>query len=274
MKYSTINITIWTWLIVSLGAFSQTNEIGLFLGGSMFHGDIGHQNAEQSIYNSKPVIGIQLKRNFNYHFGIQISILRGNLYASDNNSQNDFFVDRNLKFKSKITEFSLALEFNFRSYLSRDNDYNSTPFVFAGFSKFYFKPQGESLNGIWHNLQPLNTEGQGSDLYPNRDIYKLNGIAIPIGIGYKINIYEYITLSFNCGWRLTFNDYIDDVSSTYVNESVLNSLGEELADLSSINFEDGFQRGDPYSNDKYGFFGISILYSIADPNKGCNNIVY
>jgi len=240
----------------------------------MFHGDIGYQNAEQSIYSSKPAIGIQLKRNFNYHFGINISIIRGNLYASDKNSRNAFFLDRNLNFRSKITDLSITMEFNFRPYLSRDNDYNSTPFVFTGISKFYFKPQGESVNGIWYNLQTLNTEGQGTDLYPNREFYKLNGTAIPIGIGYKINIYEYLTLSFHCGWRLTFNDYIDDVSSTYVNESVLNSLGEELADLSLIDFEDGFQRGDPYSKDKYGFFGISILYSISDPNDGCNNIVY
>jgi len=262
------------WLTISYYTFGQTNEIGFFLGGSMFHGDIGYQNAEQSIYNSQPVLGIQLKRNFNYHFGLNLSIKNGNLYAHDNNSSNHFLLDRNLSFKSNITELSLILEFNFRPYLSRDTEYNNTPFIFSGISRFYFKPQGQSEDGVWHNLQALNTEGQGSDLYPNRDFYKLHGIAIPIGIGYKINVYDYLTLSFNCGWRLTFTDYIDDVSNTYVNESILTELGEELADPSHIDFEDGFQRGDPYSKDKYGFIGLGILYSIEDPKKGCNNIVY
>ena len=253
---------------------SQTNELGIFVGGSLFHGDVGYQNAEYSVLDSRPVLGIHLKRNFNYHFGVMFSISKGSLFADDMSSGDAFIQLRGLHFKSKITEFGLLFEFNFKPYLSYDNDHNHSPFIFSGITKFYFNPQAQYSDGNWYNLRPLSTEGQESDLYPSRDFYKLNGIAIPIGIGYKVNIYEFLTLSFNLGWRLTFTDYIDDVSTTYVESTLLSDLTSELMDPSEYHFPSGFQRGNPYNKDKYGFFGLSILYSIKDPNNGCNDIIY
>ncbi len=253
--------------------FCQTNELGVFGGGSLFHGDVGSQNSENAILESQPTIGIHLKRNLNYYFGLNLSIMSGRIQAHDVKS-NDFYINtRDLQFKSKITEFSFLLEFNFRPYLSRDPDYNYTPFIFSGISKFYYNPQNQASNGIWYNLRPLLTEGQGSDFYPGRELYKLSGIAIPIGVGYKVNIYNYITLSFTLGWRITFNDYIDDVSTTYIAESMLTDLALEMAEPSSHNFNDGFQRGNPYNKDKYGFWGLSIIYSIKDPVKECIDLI-
>lgn len=260
-------------LITSVPSISQTNEIGLFIGGSLFHGDVGYKNAEYSLLNTKPAIGLSFKRNLNYHFGLLLSFNKSTLYADDEMSSDVFNINRNIHFKSKINELGLLLEFNFQPYLSRDPDYNSTTFIFAGISKFYFNPQSE-YDDRWYNLQALATEGQGSDLYPTRDIYKLHGWAMPVGIGYKINIYDSMTLSFNLGWRITRIDYIDDVSMTYVEESILNPTATELADQSNNNVPSRFQRGNPYNNDKYGFIGVNILYSIKDANNGCDNIVY
>ncbi|MAQ70015.1 MAG: hypothetical protein CMD23_02840 [Flavobacteriales bacterium] len=260
-------------LIISAPLISQTNEIGLFAGGSLFHGDVGYQNAEYSILNTKPVIGLNFKRNFNYHFGLLLSFNKSTIQANDNVSTDEFNINRNIDFKSKINEFSLILEFNFHPYLSRDTDHNTTSFIFTGISKFYFNPQNK-YDGRWYNVQPLTTEGQNSDLYPSREIYSLNGWAIPIGMGYKVNIYNSITLAFNIGWRITWIDYIDDVSTTYVEESILNQTASELANQSNNNLPSKFQRGNPYNNDKYGFIGINILYSIKDRNNGCDNIVY
>ena len=266
-------IPIYLIVFVTHIGISQTNELGVFIGGSLFHGDVGYQKAESSILKSQPTAGIHLKRNLNYYFGLNLSLITGSVQAHDLES-NDFYINtRNLQFKSKITEFSLLLEFNFRPYLSRDPDYNYTPFVFSGVSKFYYNPQSQASNGLWYNLRPLLTEGQGSDFYPTRELYKLSGLAIPIGVGYKINIYNYITLSFTLGWRITFNDYIDDVSTTYIEESMLTDLALEMANTSSHNFNDGFQRGNPYNKDKYGFWGLSIIYSIKDPVKECIDLI-
>jgi len=265
---------LFIYFIINSVTLGQTNELGVFIGGSMFHGDIGYQNAENSLYNTRASLGLEFKRNFNYHLGLKLSVLQGEIQGFDNLDSDIYIQERNLMFRSKLTEIALLLEFNFRPYLSRDMDYNYTPFIFSGISNFYFDPKGKSIDGKWHSLRPLATEGQGSDLYPNKQLYSLHGISIPIGIGYKINVYEFLTLSMSISWRMTFTDYIDDVSTIYVDESILNDLGNELADQSENNFASGFQRGNPYNNDKYGFVGISILYSIQDPKKDCNNIIY
>lgn len=276
MKYYKIyNNTITICLIIfsiQIG-YAQTNELGLFVGGSLFHGDVGYQNSENAILESQPTVGIEFKRNFNYYFGLNLSIKSGKIQSNDLES-NDFYINtRNLKFKSRITEFALLLEFNFRPYSSRDSDYNFSPFIFSGISKYYYNPQNQSNNGLWYNLRPLSTEGQGSDFYPARDLYQLSGISIPFGIGYKANIFNYITLSLTVGWRVTFNDYLDDVSTTYIDESIMTDLALELAEPSSHNFSDGFQRGDPNNKDKYGFFGVSIIYSIKDPKQECIDFI-
>ncbi len=250
---------------------AQSNEIGLFFGRTLFHGDVGYINAEKSILNTEPVIGFLFKRNFNYHFGATVAFNRGKLSAQDSYSSDIFSIEKNLHFKSKITEFLLITEFNFRPYMSRDPDYNHTPFIFAGIARYFFNPQGQALDGNWYSLRPLTTEGQNSDSYPTRKLYELNGLAIPFGFGYKFNVYEYITVNLNLSWRITFTDYIDDVSTTYVDENILNELGATLANQSNESIRDGFQRGDPYNKDKYGFIGFSIIYSIKDPKKECEN---
>jgi len=266
------NIIIYVYILNCSILLGQTNEIGVFFGGSLFHGDVGYNNAESAILSTQPTLGLQLKRNLNYHFGVSINIHRGTLYASDTNTSDVFKTERNLHFKSKITEFSLISEFNLRPYMSRYSEYNISPFLFFGISSFYFNPKAQSNDGNWHSLRPLGTEGQGSDYYPQRELYDLNGIAIPFGFGYKINVYDYLTLNFNFSWRITFTDYIDDVSKTYVDPNILSDLGAELSDQSDNRFPEGFQRGDPNQNDKYGFIGLTILYSIKDRQNTCENI--
>ena len=56
-------------------------------------------------------------------------------------------------------------------------------------------------------------------------------------------------------------------------ESMLTDLALEMANTSSYNFNDGFQRGNPYNKDKYGFWGLSIIYSIKDPVKECIDLI-
>ena len=252
----------------------QTNEVGLFLGGSLFHGDVGYKNAEYALLNTRPVFGLSYKRNFNYHFGISLIFHRGQLYANNRDSFDPFTIEQNIHFKSKITEIGLITEFNFRPYLSRDANYNFTPFIFTGITKFYFNPQAKYTDGNWYNLNTLYTEGQDADFYLVRKSYELNGISIPFGVGYKMNIYDVLTVNINVSWRITFTDYIDDTSTNYTNTNNMSEIATMLSDPSENNFSEGFQRGDPYSNDKYGFIGITLLYSIKDPSNECNNIIY
>ena len=82
--------------------------------------------------------------------------------------------------------------------------------------------------GEWTALEPLGTEGQYATLLEtdaNFGIkpYSLWQIAIPIGIGLRYRLADALDLSVDFAVRILFTDYIDDVSSNYVNLGVLDS---------------------------------------------------
>ena len=70
-------------------------------------------------------------------------------------------------------------------------------------------------------LRSLSTEGEGLTAYPERKPYKNNQIAIPFGGGLKLAISPKITLGVELGLRKLFTDYLDDVSTTYVDSATL-----------------------------------------------------
>ena len=69
-------------------------------------------------------------------------------------------------FKSNIFDGTAQFEFNFLPYIHGSKDQFYTPYLFAGFSVFYFNPKAE-LDGETYELRPLGTEGQfkGDEYY-------------------------------------------------------------------------------------------------------------
>ncbi|MEI9957878.1 MAG: hypothetical protein WDM90_16620 [Ferruginibacter sp.] len=63
----------------------------------------------------------------------------------------------------------------------------------------------------------MHTEGQGFLEYPDKKIYSLHQIAIPVGAGLKYELSQMITLRAEYIYRILNTDYLDDVSTTYVN---------------------------------------------------------
>src|SRR5208283_3885074 len=96
--------------------------------------------------------------------------------------------------------------------------YSMTSYLFAGASVMYFNPHGE-WNGQWYALRPLSTEGEG--LVPTRRKYSLIQPAIPLGIGFKFALNDKWSVGIEYGIRITFTDYIDDVSKTYFDPTLL-----------------------------------------------------
>ena len=135
------------------------------------------------------------------------------------------------------------------------------------------KPQGE-YNGNWYELQPLGTEGQGLEAYPNKEFYSLYEMAIPFGGGIKYAINESLNLNVELGWRFTFTDYLDDISGTYAEYFVLQeNRGDIAARLSNRTAEalglgepfldhDLKQRGNPEVGDYYFMFHVGLTYNI------------
>ncbi|HEY6899078.1 MAG TPA: hypothetical protein VI233_00485 [Puia sp.] len=179
--------------------------------------------------------------------------------------------NRNLDFRSKILEGTVMAEFYPTVFLEEDPEDVTArlrPYGLLGLGFFHFNPQGsyKSPNGdtYWVDLAPLHTEGQGFPEYPDRKPYKLTQLNIPIGVGIKYFISENLNVSFEIVHRKTFTDYIDDVSTKYVDPSLFYAhlsatqapiaaamANKTAANIQPLGYRPGNKRGDPSQNDAY-----------------------
>jgi hypothetical protein len=250
--------------LFTLQTFSQKTEIGVFLGGSYYLGDL---NPQIHFLYTKPAAGIIYRYNVNKRITLKIDGLYGNVEGNDTKSKTN--PNRNLNFKSTILELSPNIEINFLPYSIGNSKTPFTTYLFAGVAAFRFDPQAE-YNGAYYHLQPLGTEGQRTSVY-NKKPYSLISFSIPFGIGFKKNIGKSVSFGLEWGLRKTFTDYIDDVSTTYVDPAVLSSenrpISAILADRSAAINGIGMQRGNSYNKDWYSFAGMILTFKINAKKK-------
>lgn len=142
--------------VFSFGSvFAQKSEIGAFVGTSFYIGDLSHSTIFSECGFS---CGVLYRYNFTPRWALKANILFAKVHASDAVSNGSY--ERNLSFKSPITELSVQAEVNFLRLYNRKGYNCFSPYVFAGVAVFSFNPQAE-LNGKTYDLQPLGTEGQG-----------------------------------------------------------------------------------------------------------------
>ncbi len=255
----------------------KSAEYGLFLGGSYYIGDLnplGHFNQF-----TKPAGGAVFRYNFNPRLAARGNLFFGAIEGHDSFSNSPSQQQRNLNFKSNISELSAQLEFNFLDYEIGNDKREFTPYIFGGFAGFKFNPQGE-INDSWVDLQPLGTEGQGLPGGAAKKKYKLTQISLPFGIGIKANLAKHIGISVEWGMRKTFTDYLDDVSTKYYDPAKLAAkhgvIAAQLADPSigtDPNFSNvGKQRGNPLTNDWYAFAGIVLTIKLKEKIPRCPGV--
>ncbi len=256
---------------------TKSAEIGIFLGGSYYIGDLNpliHFNQF-----TKPAGGIVFRYNFNPRLSARANVLFGGIQADDSYSASAAQQQRNLNFKSPIIEASAQLEFNFLDYEIGNEKRKFSPYIFLGIGVFQFNPHGE-INGNWVALQPLGTEGQGLDGGASNRKYKLIQPSIPFGVGIKTNLSNSIGLSIEWGMRKTFTDYLDDVSKTYYDPVILAAAhGTTAALLSdkSIGTDPAYtnvgrQRGNPTTKDWYSFAGFVLTFKLKAKRVPCPGI--
>lgn len=246
---------------------SQYLEIGAMGGTTNYLGDLAPTAFSPS--STLPAGGFFVKLNLPRFVSIRAHYMRGGLAGNDKHSLEESRRIRNLHFKTTINEWALLAEFNLFGYEPERLRRQFTPFGYFGIAVFNFNPQTEYQN-VWYDLQPLGTEGQGIEGYPKP--YALTQFAIPFGGGLKYAIDEHLNLSVEFGFRKTFTDYIDDVSTDYVfRDDLLASNGELAATLANrtgeylnsepMDYQTGIQRGDPKDNDWYLYGAVSVSYN-------------
>ncbi len=260
----------------SIGAMNCLTDLGGNKGiGKKFVKDLnlGKTNIAGSIY---------LSAMYQYMFALRLEATFGTVSADDKVlakvAPSTFGrYERNLNFKSKITDFMLGFEVHplyiFGAGKEEWEPPSFSPYLLAGVGFFSFKPQ-TTLNGKTVDLQPLSTEGQGFTEYPDRKPYKLNQMNIPFGVGVKYELNSNINIRAEFVYHKLNTDYLDDVSSKYYidpvlysnyftgaklnNALLLNNRQYELNPGHGYNMQD--ERGNPKNNDSYFNFSVKIGY--------------
>lgn len=205
------------------------------------------------------------------------------IYGDDARTQEPARNDRNLSFRSPIFELGTQIELYIiaesqkatSNRLSGSRRKGNNPvnlYLFGGVSAFYMNPKGQAPNGKWVALQPLHTEGQGA--FPTRKPYSRFQVAIPFGLGFNVRCTPKIRVGFEASLRKTFTDYMDDVSTTYVDPSAFAAGGSKDPALAAAMANKGLgnipgstapgqQRGDPKDKDSFMTLMLNVSFRIG-----------
>lgn len=194
-------------------AIVQEGEFGVGLGAGHYFGDL---NTSAGLNRPKIAASVFFRKNFSNYIAARIGVSYARLGYSDvYNKDNEYMYRRNLSFNSNVWELSLQGDFNFFRFMPGEPQYSFTPYITLGVGVFSYDPFAY-LNGEKIFLRPLGTEGQGSSLYPERKQYSSMAVSIPFGVGLKYAVNERINVGFEILYRFSNTDYLDDVSTTYV----------------------------------------------------------
>jgi len=195
----------------------QEGEFGIGIGAGHYFGDL---NTRAHLNRPKIAGTIFFRKNLGNYIALRVGASFAQLGYSDKyNSYNKFNFQRNLSFNTKVWELTLQGDFNFFRFMPGEPAYSFTPYITFGAGVFSYDPYAY-LRGEKIQLRQLNTEGQGSTLYPDRKPYGSMAICIPFGGGFKYALNERINIGFEILHRFTNTDYLDDVSKTYVDPAV------------------------------------------------------
>jgi hypothetical protein len=220
---------------VAFGNEKLKIEAGLNFGPTFFMGDLGGNSGKGSTFIKD--VNLELTKAMKgafisvyptdwlgFRLAAQHTYVAGKDYIINTTGRYELErKQRNLDFRSNIWEAYAAVEIFPTLMFNNGNEQRLKPYGFVGIGLFHFNPEGSILhaNGerSWHKLHPLRTEGQGMAEYPDKKPYNLTQVNIPMGFGIKYQLTERVNIGTELLYRKTFTDYIDDVSTTYIDPS-------------------------------------------------------
>jgi len=234
--------------ILSFTSFGQTQaiiqegEFGIGIGAGHYFGDL---NTRAHLNRPKMAATAFFRKNFGNYIALRVGASFAKLGYSDiYNTHNTTMLQRNLSFNTNVWELAVQGDFNFFRFMPGEPDFSFTPYVTFGVGVFNYDPFA-ILAGQKYYLRPLNTEGQGTTLYPDRKPYSSMALSIPIGAGIKYSINERINLGFEIVHRVTGTDYLDDVSKTYAGAAAFPPLPDGSPSPAFLLQDRSYELGEP-----------------------------
>lgn len=285
------------------GAFS---ELGITIGPSNFLGDLGgHLGKGQTFLKDNNFNKTKLAFGAHYSYypndwlGFRAAVNFGKLEGDDKvikgkGGLEEARYNRGLSFQSKFFEAIVLGEVFPTVFFEEDPSdvyHKLRPYGLIGLGVFHFNPKAiNPYTGELVDLRPLRLEGQGFAEYPDRKQFGLWQPNIPMGAGVKYWLNDNVSLGLEVIYRKTFTDYIDGVSTTYIDKSLFNkyvgtlyspeqaALAAKMYDLSdhstgSTSFYGaaGNKRGDPKQKDAYYTFGFKLGFRLGSNNSFNNS---
>jgi len=260
-------------------------EVGINIGPSFFLGDLGGNRGvgtrfikDLNFPYTQIMAGVFATFYPNEWLGLRVAAQTGKLEAEDNiikehGGDELYRKQRNLDFRTNISEAYIGLEvFPFMLLNSFNIEYKPRlrPYGVIGVGTYHFNPQGSLTdangNKSWYYLRPLHTEGEGFPEYPKRKEYSLTQINFPMGVGLKYYVSDRVNVSFEILLRKSLTDYIDDVSTEYIDPDLfdkylspqdaiiarkISDKANGIVDPSLTRNAPGEIRGNPRQNDSY-----------------------
>ena len=204
-------------------AEAQINELGVFVGGANYIGDVG---STTYVAPEKLALGILYKWNRSPRHSWRAGFNYGRITSNDADSDVSGRQQRGNTFQNTIKELQAGLEFSFFDFNLHDEDFKITPYVFTGLSYF------------WYDELYIDAEKEGKD-YANG-----SSLAIPMTVGVKAHIAKNLVIGLEAGARYTFTDNLD---------------GSNPDD----NKYENLRFGNLDSNDWYVFTGLTLTYTFG-----------
>ncbi|WP_420579794.1 DUF6089 family protein [Reichenbachiella sp.] len=207
----------------------------------------------------------------------RIQFSRYKLEGTDKNAADSSYNrQRNLSFHSTNYEWQVEGVYYFLKYRGKYHKRRTyEPYIAAGFGKTYFNPKADftDINDVTttYDLRKIGTETES---------YGKSAWIIPVNLGVKAALNEFLNLSLDLGYRFTFSGHLDDVYGFYggpfEDGTIEASLSNRKNEVPEINKEaydamvPGAQRGN-LKNDGYFLINVNIeLYLPQDLFRGKN----
>ncbi len=181
-------LLIIVFVCVTSISWGQIHEVGIFMGGTNYIGDVGSTNY---ISPNKAGGGMVYKYNLNPRIALRGTISMLGIKGDDRKSSNEIRRNRNFSFSNTINELAIGIEYNFFEYDMTTVDKGYTPYILLEIAGIQYQSVSEETTTGNYNLKTKT------------------GFSLPVGVGFKGQLAENIGFAIETRLNYTFQDDID-----------------------------------------------------------------
>ncbi|HET6226316.1 MAG TPA: hypothetical protein VFF27_08560 [Bacteroidia bacterium] len=265
-------VTCVLFFAVTSNAYSQDEAPkkrlpSVFIGAGVlsFNGDVGKGLDISSLTRIRSGFTVGLEQRIGTFLGVSLNGVFGKLANSDHS------LSSNLNFETPIQQGDLNLVFHFDNDFIFKNSSVIAPYLQVGISFLKFDPKGDlkDKNGVAYNYwsdgtirnvpettpPPVSTIIQRDYVYETQltdptENYKRTALALPIGLGFKLNATDLLSFNIAGTYYLSFTDRLDNVKAGKSDKYFFGFVSMELKFYKKDKSSSGYSAVDFASLDK------------------------